>query len=262
MLPRWIWDFVKVVGGDVVADVRGWRFDVVGPRFLARPSISDVTSPCPEKRDVWIRRVMRMKIDSDLFVLGRAVHEVFLYPFRRRYDSLWDVLRGFEKLLASFDPLAKRYKEQFVKLFRKSFAFALYSVEEGIPISVEPMIPAASIGLSDFVKPDLLVGFLPVDISLASNEKNFERKELALTGYALAIESWIGHPIDFGVAIYVNLFTEPMLTWRIIRVDDSLRRTFLEMRDKVAMILEHPDEPPPVSSNCPQSCPYIEVCKK
>jgi hypothetical protein len=32
--PRWVWDFVRVIGGKVIAEVRGWRFDVVGPRFL------------------------------------------------------------------------------------------------------------------------------------------------------------------------------------------------------------------------------------
>ena len=32
--PRWVWGFVRVVGGEVVAEVRGWRFDVVGARFL------------------------------------------------------------------------------------------------------------------------------------------------------------------------------------------------------------------------------------
>jgi hypothetical protein len=25
---------VRVIGGEVIAEVRGWRFDVVGPRFL------------------------------------------------------------------------------------------------------------------------------------------------------------------------------------------------------------------------------------
>jgi CRISPR-associated protein Csa1 len=263
VFPRWVWDFVRVVGGEVVAEVRGWRFDAVGPRFFARPSISDVTSPCSVKRDVWVRRVARVKVDSSVFVLGRVVHDVFLYPFRHLSDSLWDLVKGFDKLLNSFDSSAKRYRDLLYRLFKKALGLALYSSEEGVPISVEPMIPAASIGLSDYVKPDLLVGFIPVDIALApSHDKGFERKELALAGYALAIESWTGHPVDYGVAVYVNLGDGPLLNWRIVRIDDSLRRAFLDVRDRVALVLEHPDEPPELPDSCPQNCPYFEVCRR
>ena len=262
LFPRWVWDFIRVVGGEVVAEVRGWRFDVVSPRFVARPSISDVTSPCLVKRDVWLRKVARVRVDSVVFVLGRVVHEVFLYPFRYVNESLWDIVRGFDRFLNSLNSSVKKYRDVFYKLFRKALAFALYSSEEGIPISVEPMIPAAAIGLSDYVKPDLMVGFIPVDIALApSNDKGFERKELALAGYALAIEAWTGHPVDYGVAIYVNL-GDASLNWKVIRIDDSLRRVFLETRDRVAMILEHPEEPPQPADQCPQTCPYFEVCRR
>jgi CRISPR-associated protein Csa1 len=59
-------------------------------------------------------------------------------------------------------------------------------------------------------------------------------KELALAGYALAIEAWTGHPVDYGVAIYINLNGESMLGWRVARIDDSLRRAFLDARDRCA----------------------------
>ena len=262
VFPRWVWDYVRSVGGEVVADVRGWRFDVVGSRFLARPSISDVSSPCPSKRDVWLRRVVRVRVDGGVFVFGRAVHDVFLYPFRFRDRDVVDIVRGFEKMFHGFDPMLRGYRSFFRKLFRKALSLAMYSNEDGVPISVEPMIPGAAIGLSDFVKPDLLVGFLPVDISLASvSERVFERKEIALAGYALAIESWIGHPVDFAVALYIGIVDgdNPVLSWRIVRIDDNLRRAFLEARDRVAMILEHGEEPP-IPDNCYSSCPYSVFC--
>jgi len=264
LFPRWVWDFVRVVGGEVVAEVRGWRFDVVGGRFFARPSISDVTSPCPVKRDVWLRKVLRVRVDGGVFVLGRVVHEVFLYPFKHYRDSLWDLAKNFDSILNSFGSLCKVYKNRLYELFKAALGLALYSAEEGIPISVEPTIPAASIGLSDYVRPDLLVGFIPVDIALMPNSRSdgFERKELALAGYALAVESWTGHPVDYGVAVYVNLGEGPLLNWRIVRVDDSLRRAFLEARDRVAMVLEHPDDPPQPADSCPRSCPYFEVCRR
>ena len=120
-------------------------------------------------------------------------------------DSLWDLARGFDRLVSSLDPSVRRYKDVFHGLFRKALGLALHSSEEGAPISVEPMIPTTPIGLLDYVKPDLLVGFVPVDIALAPSwDRGFERKELALAGYALAIEAWTGHPVDYGVAVYVN----------------------------------------------------------
>lgn len=261
MFPRWVWDYVRSVGGETVAEVRGWRLDVVGPRFVARPSVSDVSSPCSTKRDVWLRRVLRVRVDSGVFALGRAIHDVFLHPFRYRDWDVLDIVRGFERLIHDFDPQLRSYRNFFRRLFRKALTLAMYSLEDGIPISVEPMIPGAAIGLSDFVKPDLLVGFIPVDISLApGNEKGFERKEIALTGYALAVEAWIGHPVDFAVALYIGVSNgDPTLNWRIIRIDDTLRRTFLETRDRVAMIIEHGEEPS-IGDYCSMGCPYTIFC--
>ena len=262
LFPRWVWDYIRSVGGEVVAEVRGWRFDVVGSRFLARPSVSDASSPCPSKRDVWLRRVVRVRVDGGVFTLGRAVHDVFLYPFRYRDRDVLDVVKGFERLTHGFDPQLRGYRDFFRKLFRRALTLAMYSLEDSIPISVEPMVPGAAIGLSDFVKPDLLVGFIPVDISLASGgEKSFERKEIALSGYALAIESWIGHPVDFAVALYIGIVNgDPTLSWRIIRIDDVLRRSFLEARDRVAMIIEHGEEPS--TDGCSNTaCPYAIFCR-
>jgi len=38
---------------------------------------------------------------------------------------------------------------------------------EGVPVSVEPRIPGRPVGLSDYVKPDLVVGNVPVEVVLA-----------------------------------------------------------------------------------------------
>lgn len=147
-----------------------------------------MTSPCLVKRGVWLRRVARARVDGDVFVLGRTVHEVFLYPFRHVSESLWDIVRGFDRLLSSFDSSLKRFRDGFQKLFGKALALALYSYEKGAPISVEPMIPVATIGLSDYVKLDLMVGFISVDVALApSFDRGFERRGARIsrlcTGY-------------------------------------------------------------------------------
>jgi CRISPR-associated protein Csa1 len=124
------------------------------------------------------------------------------------------------------------------------------------------MIPAAAIGLSDYVKPDLMVGFISVEHQHHPSVGVLRGRELALAGYVLAIEAWTGHPVDYGVAIYINLNGESMLGWRVVRIDDSLRRAFLDARDRIALILEHPEEPPQPPDQCPQTCPYFEVCRR
>jgi CRISPR-associated protein Csa1 len=41
-----------------------------------------------------------------------------------------------------------------------------------------------------------------------------------------------------------------MLGWRVVRIDDSLKRAFLDARDRIALILEHPEEPPQSPDQC------------
>ncbi|MET1101043.1 MAG: type I-A CRISPR-associated protein Cas4/Csa1, partial [Pyrodictiaceae archaeon] len=220
--------------------------------------VSDVASPCPTKRDVYLRRVLRIHVDSPVFELGKALHEVFLLPFRHRGSSIEDVLRRFRRMMRGYRNLGA-YWNQLEMVFRKALTLSMISEEEQVPVSVEPRIPGGSIGLSDFVRPDLMVGFIPVDTTLASSNHSLERKELALTGYALAIEAWTGHPVDVGIAIGVYMNSDVRFVWRVVRIDDTLRRRFLEARDEVARILDYEEDPgkPP---QCPSTCPYRGVC--
>jgi len=259
MLPRWVWDFIRATAGDGgYAEVRGWKLDAVAPKYCSRPSVSDVTSPCPTKRDVYLRRSLKVRVESEILSLGKAVHEAFLYPHRRRGEDVERLIYGFRRALKQYQDL-KRHWRLLECVFKKSLALSLIADEEQVPVSVEPCIPAGSIGLSDYVRPDLLVGFIPVDVVLIHGNHGLERKELALAGYALAIEAWIGHPVDMGVVIGVQASSEVKFTWRVVRVDDSLRRRFLDARDEVARILEYGDDPgtPP---SCPSMCPYRGVC--
>lgn len=257
VLPRWVWDFVRATSGDGgYAEVRGWKYDVIGPRYNARPSMADVCSPCPTKRDVFLRRVLKARVDSELLALGRAVHEVFLYPFRCRGQDVERVIHGFRRLLRELREVKKHWSF-LSEVFRRGLALATISEEEQIPLSVEPRIPGAILGLSDYVKPDLLLGLMPVDIVLNGN--SFERKELALAGYSLTIEAWTGHPVDVGIMISIRLNSSASIVWRVVRVDDPLRRRFLELRDEVARMLEYGEEPERLPS-CHQGCPYRGVC--
>jgi len=254
MFPRSVWDFVRSFGERGFYEVRGWRFDFVGPRFRFRPSVSDITSICPSSRDVYLRKVRGLRGESSSMVFGRLVHEAFLYPFSFR-GSLSDLPSRFRGYLRSFrvDDGTRRL---LWGVFERALELYATSRVDGISVSVEPLIPASAIGLSDYVRPDALVGFIPVEITTSGE---LEKKELAITAYALSIEAWIGHPIDYGVISHISFNGDIRINWKVVNVDDSLRRKFLDVRDRVARMIEY-SEDPGIAANCPSSCPFRGIC--
>ena len=261
VLPRWVWDYIRnTMEGGSYAEVRGWFRDAVAPRHSVRPTVSEVSSPCPTKRDAYLRRVAGVTMeDSKALRLGRLVHEVFLTPLREsipfsKLDS------KFEEIISRYGDLGSEYREQLYEVYTKAVTMALNAREEGLPISVEPAIPGAPIGLSDVIRPDILVGFMPVELVTSQpTEELTNRKDIAITAYALAIEAWTGHPVDVGVVLHISMNGKPRLNWRVVKIDDALRRAFLDARDYVAGIIEHGDDPGP-ANNCPRACPFYGVC--
>ncbi len=231
LFPRKVWDQLRSIAGEAIIETRGWDWQILQHKYRVRPSISDVTSPCPTKRDVYLRKVLGMRMEGKVLEIGRKVHEAFMAPFKgRRYES--------------DDPLLRSVYEEGLRRYWSS-------KEEGIPIAVEPEIPGSSIGLSDTLKPDFVVGFIPTEI-VYGNDK---RKELALAGYALALEAWTGHPINYGVIIAVN----GKISWKVVIITEKLRRKFIEMRDYVARLLSEREDPE-VAETCPKTCPFYGVC--
>lgn len=266
LLPRRVWDFIRSLGveGGVYAEVRGWRFEYVAPRYRYRPSVSEVAGFCPVHRDVYLRRVagVRPRRGREAWY-GLVVHEFFLEPFRlvdRGFKDVEGLSRGLWRLARR---LGVRVDGFLRGVYSVAVSLALQSiVDADIPVRVEPEIPGASVGLSDVVKPDLLVGFLPVEVTTASSSSQYGgSKELQIAGYALALEAWTGLPVDYGVVAYVRRRDDgqPWLEWRVVVVDDPLRKRFLQARDEVAMIAENGVDPGPAPSGCPQWCPFRGV---
>ncbi len=258
VFPRWVWDYIRSSSGEgVYAEVRGWRSELVAPRYRARPSISDVTDPCPTRRSVWLRRVAGVKPSETSAVrLGRIIHALLLEPFRARHASLEALTRAFDRIMREYG-VGEELVEGLRGLYEQAVVLAKASIYDGIPVAVEPRIPGAPVGLSNVVKPDLLVGFIPVEVVYGNG---VERKKLALAGYALAIEATLGHPVDFGVVVRVaGPVNNPTLDWVVVTIDDGLRRRFLDARDEVARIIEN-GEDPGRPETCPSTCPFRGVC--
>ena len=214
------------------AQPRGWYLDEVAPRYDVRVSVSEVASPCETGRDVYLRRVAGVAVgDSPALSIGRLVHESFMLPFRREWGNYLEVreewLRRMEELGVDEDSL-----RVYEKVLEAGYLYSRRAREEGVPVRVEPVIPGDALGLTN-VKPDLLAGYTPVEIVVASNGGGWLwRKRLALAGYALAVEAWFRSPVDWGVVVGVKLSGgDVRLEWRLVKVTTRLRREFLERRD-------------------------------
>lgn len=264
VLPRRVWDFIRSVGasGDNPVEFRGWRFDLVGPRYRFRPAVSEVASFCPSRREVFFRRV-RGLVGEVGVNRGVLVHEFFLEPFRLVGRGLW----GLEELLEGRRRLEERFGVVdgfYRRVFGLGVALALQVVVDGgLPVSVEPGVPGGSVGFADVVRPDLLVGLIPVEVVFGSPETLYgSRKELAVAAYGLAVEAWTGNPVDYGVVVYVrDVGGMPALDWRVVVLDDGLRRRVLRERDETAMIVDEGFDPGPSDPRvCPEWCPFRGVC--
>ncbi|MFN7170949.1 MAG: CRISPR-associated protein Cas4, partial [Candidatus Omnitrophota bacterium] len=64
--------------------------------------------------------------------------------------------------------------------------------------------------------------------------------KLATTGYALALESVLEHPVNVGCLVYLDFednITTPLIKRDVHAIDESLRRWFIDERDKKMEIL-------------------------
>ncbi len=265
MLPRWVWDYIRTMNHGVHGnyyEIRGWNQEYISQKYKSRPSISDISSPCPSKRDVWIRKVLKTSIESKTLKIGRSVHKVFMEGFRIGYNS-----HDMEEAIYAKKKIIRRelneigdnsFYKTLSKIYDYGFEHGLIASRESIPVTIEPIIPGALIGLSDYIRPDFMVGFIPVELTTMNNDYIWWKK-LAVTGYALAIEAWAGNPVDYAVILQLSINGNPDLKYKVVRIDDHLRKKFIEIRDEIARMLDYGEEPE-IPVNCPRNCTYKEIC--
>jgi len=126
-----------------------------------------------------------------------------------------------------------------------------------VPLDVEFRIDGSRLGLSNVRVDALLFPCIPVEIKVGEGVK----PELALAGYALALESVIRRPVNYGIVVNVEFRSDLSLSWRVktVHIDDDLRLEFLHERDKRADIVDKKIDPG-VAPSCPTTCPYYDYC--
>lgn len=257
MLPDSVWERARALGAaELIAELRGWRSDVVGPRRSFTPAASELASPCPTRRDVYLSRVLGLRPpDSQLLRAGAALHAAFLEPFRAALRSGFLVEELAARKARVLRGLSGQLRRRAAEAFDVAASLAASWLFSGrrLPLAVEPELPGSPIGLSGVVRPDLVLGLAPVDFVLGDGS----RKLVSLAAYAMALEAAALAPVNFGVV--VSLSWDGRFEWRVALVDDELRRAALDARDEVARIVEERDDPGRAES-CPRLCPWRGTC--
>ncbi|RLE57908.1 MAG: type I-A CRISPR-associated protein Cas4/Csa1 [Thermoprotei archaeon] len=126
-----------------------------------------------------------------------------------------------------------------------------------LPQVVEYVVDGSRVGLSRTLRVDALTHNIILEYKIGRPEQNHK---LALAAYALAIESSLEIPIDYGIITYITINNHVRITVEPTYISNELRREFLELRDEAIEIVLHQRDPgtPP---NCPEHCPYKYICR-
>lgn len=236
----------------VPPELRGWSWYMkpVRPRYRLGLGVSNVAyySCCPTEA---IESRQGVRGPSRSMALGAAVHELFrlvVTEFQWLTSLRPDPLEAADRLLGlgHYLRVAKDYGLGYedaagLRDLERALAYSLAADElaqrllglsawSRAPWVSELTVDGSLLGLSRRLRPDALLGNVIVEVKYA-RPRNWHRVQLA--GYALALESRLMVPFNFGALIYVTL-SPPGFWVSGVYLDEDLRYTFLRARDSMA----------------------------
>ena len=267
----------------VPEELRGWSHNTppVKPRAYLGLGVGEIAYRyCETKRDLYLRRVLGIKGDSGKapLVNGAAIHKIFSEASRgvrklallgKPGPEIYEELSKEAPRIASttcpedlritcekiYRYLALMWSAEIAKA---RIAYGSQDAAGLIPWITELRVDGTLVGLSDRLSVDAIAEASIVIEIKTGQKKNFHK--LALAGYALALESSLETPIDYGVLIYINpVGEEPEITLESHYISPDTRKEFIDARDEaIDMILSSKD--PGIARNCPETCPFLEIC--
>lgn len=282
----------------VAEELRGWSWNEapLAPISEVRLGVYEVAGRyCPTARDVYLRRVLGVRVPPSAAMLeGRVLHqtlgEIFLRAKRRIYtDGLEDPPRLLEHLRQDLElgPYpwgedAPADPEIRQRIERRRAALAAFEaprilariyevlasqpyvgpdglVAAALPVIVEHKFDGSALGLSAHLSCDALSHAEPLVLDVKFDERrDFHR--LYPTGYALAMEAAFEYPVNVGCVVYGRWQGERLLIERdLFLIDEALRQRFIEERDeKARLVFEEID--PGVAPSAPADCPFYHIC--
>lgn len=279
---------------DIAEELRGWNWHQppLAPAYDLRLALYEVAnSYCPTGRDLYLRRIDRVKATPNLaMVRGKILHEVLVQTLVRAKkiiyssdlenikslvleigsppvlnlekpghvcDEDWNEIKGKAEIVSLFE--ASRIQARLQDVLVKQPHVGVDSlVAQVLPVVVEQRMDGSFLGLSANLSSDAFTFFEPMILDLKFGEpQKFHR--LSTAGYALVMEALHEYPVNLGCLVYVDFKGDRMIIKKDIHIiDDELRQWFIEERDeKMRMIYEEID---PGVGDCYMQCPYALNC--
>ncbi len=233
----------------VQAELRGWNWDrpPVKPNHYLGLGVSEVAyfSCCPEEA---IKMKLGKKEVNDSMLFGLMVHKVFMSVVNE-INAM--VLKGLRPWLIS-TILMKRsnavvrsftndrsLQEKLSELYRALTILFVGDVASEMmlnnpytpkPIMIsEYVINGIPLGLSKRLRADAVSEGMVLELKTGKIQK-WHRIQLA--GYAMALESQIEQPVDYGALLSINV-DKLKLEVSGVFIDEGLRSEFLEARNEM-----------------------------
>lgn len=281
----------------VAEELRGWNWhqpplQPVYDQSLALYEVAN--SYCPINRDLFLRRVQKIKTRPNLAMLKgiifhAAMVDIIVSAKRLIYQTgvvdYRDIFRGlnelkpfsvefYEKDMSEKDAADIQKKVDIISDFEKSRIVARIQeilikqpyigedslVNLAVPVVVEQKLDGSFLGLSQNLSADAFVFSEPMILDLKFGEpRKFHR--LTTTGYALVMEAIYEFPVNLGCLVFAEFRENRLILKKDIHIiDDELRQWFIEERDdKSRMVYEEID--PGLAGDCYRTCPYFGVCR-
>lgn len=274
-------------------ELRGWSWaqPPLQPTYDLKLGLFEIANRyCPTGRDLYLRRVMDVKVKpNQAMVEGAIFHKTLAQAITRAkrliYQSGVDHFDEVKKSLLEPDcdlpdgltEEARKHLTQKVNILWKFEAEKIVSrVEEvlskqphisedslvfkAIPVVVEQKLDGSYLGLSSHLSVDAIAVFTPLIFDLKFDIKRDFHK-LSITGYTLVAEANYEFPIDIGCIAYGEFRDNRLrVNKESFVIDDELRQNFIEERDERSrMIYEEIDPGKP--AECYSDCPYRAVCE-
>lgn len=254
-------------------ELRGWNYHMppIKPRRYFSLSIGDVAYKyCLTKRDVYLRKVLKIQGEQRApLALGQAIHDIIKYVSNeltrllasgyKPWNALEVLFRKSPKVVKDICPQQHlKYCEEVYKAYALDLVSDAFDSTSFLPVVSEFKVDGSPLGLSPRLSVDAIVQLsLVVEFKVGGVQ---EFHKLALAGYALALESALEVPIDFGALVYVNGGnSSPEFKFEVHYISPDLRKEFLDARDEVIDMLSQ-EKDPGMPITCSPSCPFLNYC--
>ncbi|MFN3804747.1 MAG: type I-A CRISPR-associated protein Cas4/Csa1 [Pyrobaculum sp.] len=258
--------------GTISPELRGWAYQLppVRPPAYLGLALSDFAyGYCPTMRNVYLRYVLGERgVATKPLLEGRILHDTLS---RAMEDYKLYALSG-RPMSPRVEDVADEFRPKAEVLYRHVAARLLgehaYVVASGLarsrdaaafyvaPMATNVAIDGSPLGLSYVVPDGITVGAV-VEFKFGPSQN----VDVALAGYAMAVEAEYNVPIDYG--IYVNIFVNNTVEYRtyVYYLNDQVRQKFLQMRDRAIEIVTSKRDPG-VAESCSKYCPFYHICHR